>query len=75
MFASSTRSKPSASLPCREGVSAKEHHDVVIHANELTFEQGISTGDIIRYFVHALSSSAQLAAFLKQLVVVQQAMI
>lgn len=42
-------------MPCRDGVSAEEHHDAVIHANELTYEQGLSTGGIIRYFAHAFS--------------------
>lgn len=36
-------------LPCRDGASAEEHHDVVIHANELAYKEGISTGDILRY--------------------------
>ncbi|DBB00608.1 TPA: hypothetical protein ACH3X3_002298 [Trebouxia sp. C0006] len=38
----------SLNIVTAEGVSAEERHDVVIHANELTYEQGISTGDIIR---------------------------
>ena len=36
-------------LFCREDVNAKEQHDVVVHANELTYEEGVSTGGIIRY--------------------------
>lgn len=38
----------SLNIVTAEGLSAEEHHDVVIHANELTYEQGNSTGDIIR---------------------------
>ncbi|DBB00982.1 TPA: hypothetical protein ACH3X1_000888 [Trebouxia sp. C0004] len=43
-----TLQRGSLNIVTAEGASAEEHHDVVIHANELTYEQGISTGDIIR---------------------------
>ncbi|DBA77723.1 TPA: hypothetical protein ACH3X2_008416 [Trebouxia sp. C0005] len=38
----------SLNIVAADGVSAEEHHDAVIHANELTYEQGLSTGGIIR---------------------------
>ena len=34
---------------CREGSDSSQHHDIVIHANELSYDNGLSTGDIIRY--------------------------
>ena len=46
---------------CREGSDSSQHHDIVIHANELSYNEGLSTGDIIRYaFSEALISNHQL---------------
>lgn len=33
----------------REGLVSTQHGDIVIHANELSYNEGLSTGDIIRY--------------------------
>lgn len=33
---------------CREDGDPSQHHDIVIHANELSYNAGLSTGDIIR---------------------------
>lgn len=33
---------------CREGLDPTQHGDIVIHANELSYN-GLSTGDVIRY--------------------------
>lgn len=36
------------SVMCREASDSSQHHDIVIHANELSYKDGFSTGDIIR---------------------------
>lgn len=43
---------------CREASDSSQPRDIVIHANELSYKDGFSTGDIIRYDCFRISAAA-----------------
>ena len=55
-------------LTCREGSKDVEGHAVVVHANELVYEGGVSTGDLVR--CAALSYNTHVALVLNMHVAV-----